>query len=220
MTVIDIHHEANQGTHEGDSDDALAQAAAEARDLLAKARYEAFSLVTEARNEAEAILAEVRGEASDRMHEAELQAESIVDAARLRADEVVMAEDPNEPANAELEAEHEELTERVSTLRSLAAELEQRFDALTAQAEGHPIEPKPANLSPTEAHAPSEAPVLDYSPAVAPPPRADAEEEDQGDEEKGSFYNRRSAKLPRIGDEGGRSALDMMRSIRGTFDDG
>ncbi len=37
--------------------------------------------------------------------------------------------------------------------------------------------------------------------------------------ERGSFYSRRSAKLPSIGEAGGKSALDMMRSIRETIDE-
>lgn len=64
-------------------------------------------------------------------------------------------------------------------------------------------------------------PFIDYSPAVAPPPKASevAEEEAEVPVERGSFYSRRSAKLPSIGDAGGKSALDMMRAIRETFDD-
>lgn len=67
----------------------------------------------------------------------------------------------------------------------------------------------------------AEAPVMDYSPSVEPhEPQDDAEEsEGDGPAEKGSFYSRRSAKLPRIGDAGGKSALDMMRSIRATLDE-
>ncbi|MGI9642387.1 MAG: hypothetical protein ACR2N9_06360, partial [Acidimicrobiia bacterium] len=66
-------------------------------------------------------------------------------------------------------------------------------------------------------------PIMDYSPAVDPPPKAsEVEEEDEEDEipvERGSFYSRRSAKLPSIGEAGGKGALDMMRAIRETFDD-
>ena len=39
-------------------------------------------------------------------------------------------------------------------------------------------------------------------------------------EERGSFYNRRSAKLPRLGDDGGRGALDMTRAMREALDTG
>lgn len=219
MTAIDIHHEANHETHPSDDDGAVHLPEEQARQIVAKARYEAFALVTEARGEAEAILDEARAEASGRIREAELHAESLVDAARIRADEIPGSDDRDDSERAELEAEHEELTERVSTLRSLARELEQRFDELTAQAEGQTVEPAMDSVQSNTVHAPSAAPVLDYSPAVQPLPKANAAEQDAVEDEKGSFYNRRSAKLPRIGDEGGRSALDMMRSIRGTLED-
>jgi cell division septum initiation protein DivIVA len=186
-----------------------------ARSILAKARYEAFRLMTDAREEAEDILAEARAEADGIRTEAEMQAESIVDAAHMRADEIRSAPAPEDPHSAEsvatLEHEHRELTDRVGSLRLLADQLEERFAALAATANApHPV---------IEA---SPRPILDYSPSV-PSPRTQpvevAEPEAAPAEERGSFYSRRSAKLPRIGDAGGKNALDMMRTIRESYDD-
>jgi hypothetical protein len=189
----------------------------EARGVLAKARFDAFQVVTEARKEAESILEEAREEAAEIVTAAKMQAESIVDAAHLGADEVRTnaAATPDPPttdgSSAALEAEHDELVARVTSLRSIADQVEERFAALAAGANTRTV---------VEA---ATAPILDYSPSVA---RASSEVADEpaadapaAPAEKGSFYNRRSANLPSIGDDGGRSALDMMRSIRGTFDD-
>lgn len=202
----------------------------EATEVLAKARYDAFRLVTEARKEAETILDQAREEAAEITREAELKAESILDAARVQASEIrssepVDTEDVTEEAVAELEAEHRQLTDQVGSLRALADQLEQRFAALAAHAESPPAAPSATPHH--EGSAPSAepaGPTLDYSPSVPAPSRAEAlaEKEHDGEEaeeERGSFYSRRSAKLPRIGEAGGKSALDMMRSIRETLDD-
>lgn len=202
----------------------------QATEVLAKARYDAFRLVTEARQEAETILDQAREEAAEITREAELKAESILDAARVQAAEIrssepVATEEVTEESVAELEAEHQQLTDQVGSLRALADQLEKRFAALAAQAETRPATP-PADPQ-HEASPPSSGPagpVLDYSPSVPAPSRAEAvadkaEDGEEPEEERGSFYSRRSAKLPRIGEAGGKSALDMMRSIRETFDD-
>lgn len=217
----------------GSDDDTVAaptsnDAAAEAKEVLAKARYEAFRLMTDARAEAEEILEQARAEAETIRTDAEMQAESIIDAAHLRADQVRTTEPAAETVEsvAQLEQEHEELTQRVSSLRTLADQLEERFAALAA----HATAPRPELEEPPR-------PVLDYSPSVAPPPKVEPDEADGGTDtsaadgseasaddevtaERGSFYSRRSAKLPRIGEAGGQSALDMMRTMRANIDNG
>ena len=184
-----------------------------AKKVLAKARYDAFRLVTDAREEAESILDEARAEAAALVHEAEARAEAIIEEARA---EVHAAEPPEDPpsttsAVSDLEAEHNELTERVGSLRALADQLEERFAALAATADA--ADEPPAKATDT---------TLDYSPSVpAPERRAIDEDEDEplAGTERGSFYSRRSAKLPSIGEAGGKSALDMMRSIRETLEE-
>lgn len=224
MTTTNMQPDASASERQNDhaADDASPSAADEAKQILAKARYEAFRLMTDAREEAEEILEQARAEAASIRNEAELQAESIVDAAHMQADEVRGAAPPPEPTEtaesvAQLEQEHEELTERVTSLRALADQLEERFAALAANAAA----PRAELDEPPR-------PVLDYSPSVPPPPREPQVVVDDADPpsstesepaERGSFYSRRSAKLPRIGDAGGHSALDMMRSIREAFDE-
>lgn len=190
-------------------------------EILARARYEAFGLVTEARKEAESIIDDAKSEAAEIVREAEMTAESIRDAARINASETRAASaieiDPEKQAAVEqLEAEHAELTERVGSLREIADQLEQRFAAL--------VETTPTPTTDVaETEDVSTAPVLDYQPSVplAEPVDQHAEKADQPAKgEKGSFYSRRSAKLPSIGESAGKSALDMMRSIRATIDDG
>jgi cell division septum initiation protein DivIVA len=221
MTTTDMQHEASHAASQDASDGPSSAGPTpltsnQASELLAKARYEAFRLVTEARQEAEEILDEARAEAASIRKDAEVQAESIVDAAHVRSKEIIGSAEPDPDAQAaeavaNLEHEHDELTQRVSSLRTLADQLEERFAALAATANAtHPAIEEPPR------------PVLDYSPSVPHPVTTEPVDADQGepDPERGSFYSRRSAKLPRIGDAGGKDALDMMRSLRESFDDG
>ncbi len=231
------------------------QAEDASRELLAKARYDAFRLMTEARDEAETILDGATAEAGGIRQAADIAAKSTVDKAGIQAAEIVEAAyeeaaeivakghrlaGEEEPADstADLEQEHRELSERVSTLRVLADQLENRFAALADTARAEPAPRTDAVSSPVDdvataddpSKAPAEpkavaedtteqdaAPILDYSPSVAPPAKPTEDREPEKPERE-SFYNRRSAKLPRIGVEGGRGALDMTRSIREALD--
>lgn len=208
----------------GSTREATEQAKDASRQLLAKARYDAFRLMTEARDEAETILDEARAEATGTRSAAEITSGSMIEEATTRAAAIVESaheeaaaivasahrragEEAPQSIDEELEAEHEALSERVSTLRTLADQLEDRFAALARTAAPPSPEPPPAD-SPKSAK-------LDYSPSVAPPVKTvPRDPNDFEDEEKESFYNRRSAKLPRLGDDGGRSALDMTRTMR------
>jgi vacuolar-type H+-ATPase subunit H len=219
MTTTDMQKDtaASVADHTEASAEPQVDTGDEARQLMAKARFDAFQLVTEARKEAESILDEARQEAAEIVTAAKMQAESIVDAAHIGADEVRASHDADPPSSdpaadgepeGALVAEHDQLVERVTSLRAVADQLEERFAALAATAQNQ-ARPNPDA---------STAPILDYSPSVpAPKPEAVVDEEPPAD--RGSFYNRRSAKLPSIGDAGGRSALDMMRTIRGAFDE-
>ena len=229
MTTTDISQGAD-ATVTPDEADIVAAANEEAKQVLARSRYEAFRLVTEARAEAETILDEARAEAAGTIKAATITAESKVDAAEIRASEIVETaesraeqllsssesiEDAEPASNLDtsgatntLEAEHEELAERVSSLRVLADQLEHRFAALASTSPEPPVE--------QSGQHPSARPAIDYSPSVPAKEESKAEEDSSADEpeERGSFYSRRSAKLPSIGAAGGQSALDMTRSIR------
>lgn len=202
-----------------------AQAEDASRQLLAKARYDAFRLMTEARDEAETILDEARAEAEGTKTAAVLRSASDVEAAKTQAAEIVDAaheeaasivasahrtageQDESETAVA-LEAEHKALSDRVSTLRTLADQLENRFAALATTAAVDPSATAQDEGRTSEAD-------LDYSPSVASPTKeADEITSSPATEERGSFYHRRSAKLPRLGEDGGRSAFDLSRALR------
>ncbi len=220
MTTTDTAHGADATNEDTAAAAVVAAAQDEAKQILASSRYDAFRLVTEARTEAETILEEARSEAAGILKAAEITAQSKIDAAEIRAAEIVeaaerTAADTRGPGTvggaADLEEEHRELSDRVSSLRVLADQLERRFAALAESA--------PNGDGTVPDGGPRRVPSLDYSPSVPPksaepvqaPPEIPPAEEDP---ERGSFYSRRSAKLPRIGVDGGRSALDMTRSIR------
>jgi vacuolar-type H+-ATPase subunit H len=230
MTTKHITDQEVHGTDAGVAavdEDTSAQAEDASRQLLAKARYDAFRLMTEARDEAETILDEARAEAAGTRKAAEIAAESVVTKADDDASTIVASAQEEAAAivasahrtageqrladdSDELEAEHQALSDRVSTLRTLAAQLEDRFAALAAPS----AEPAVPQERTDEATTEVTSPAVDYSPSVANPEDEQTGTETEMSDERGSFYNRRSANLPSIGEEGGRGVLDMTRSMR------
>jgi len=207
--------------------DTAQQAEDASRELLAKARYDAFRLMTEARDEAETILDEARAEAAGTKKAAEITAETVATKAKSDAAEIVESareeaaaivagahrsagEQRMSDENDELEAEHQALSDRVSTLRTLADQLEDRFAALAAPDTDVAVPKETVREVTPEAPTPT----IDYSPSAAHPEKVQTDSGPTVTEERGSFYNRRSANLPRLGEEGGRGALDMTRSMR------
>lgn len=201
-------------------------------ELIAKARYDAFRLMTEARSEADEVLDQARAEAGGTVTAAEIVAESTIAKAKEEAAETIIAAKEeaaaivasalrtageHSPANdpVALTAEHRELSDRVSTLRVVADQLEERFAALASTA-GTPIvtgdrsdEPTPSDSVPAvvpEAMSASEASVTDTAVDLT----------DASD--RGSFYNRRSANLPRLGQDNGQNVNDMTRIMRESLD--
>jgi cell division septum initiation protein DivIVA len=226
MTTTDISEDADAVDSSKEAN-IVAEANEEAKQILARSRYEAFRLVTEARDEAETILDEARAEAAGTVKAATITAESKVDAAEIRATQIVeeaqsraanlaiasqdvqtSGSEPDLSDNSALEAEHEELAERVSSLRVLADKLEDRFAALAANAPTAPEQRSHENTDSTSSG-------IDHAPSVAPEAKVTSDSvAEEPTEDRGSFYSRRSAKLPSIGAAGGQSALDMTRSIR------
>ena len=192
------------------SDEIIAKARADADDLISRARREAFSLMTEARNDAEnsigegkAIIGTARDEAlrvvEDIQQETQrLIAERTSKLARLRE---------------EYEAESSVLIDRINTLRSIVDDLEAK--TLTpATATSQPPPPPPP---PSQQEQPS--PTGEGRTAVASEPENGIDRESEGEAQtaqriRESFSGRRSAKLPRIGDEAGRSALAAATAMR------
>lgn len=209
------------------------------RQVLAKARYEAFQLITGARTEAEAILSEARVEAAGTVKAAQVAAESSQEKAALDAAATLTAaqeeaatiiarahrsagDDATAGNDTALRTEHSELTERVSELRTLANKLEDRFAAIarTASATDEPDaqsdgEPTDISISEPSQEEPSKSTTIDYSPSEAPSSKDEETPSAVTSEpERPSFYNRRSANLPRLGEESGQSILDMTRALR------
>ena len=229
------NHVTNESAHDTDvaaertDADSAKQAEDDSRQLLAKARYDAFRLMTDARDEAQTILDEATSEAAGTRKAAEVMAASttekadtdaaaIIESAQREAATIVASahrtasEQEAVEADDDLEAEHQALSERVSTLRTLAEQLEDRFAALAATAGAS--SPTTAKTTQDEA-ANKEAPVEgDDLPSPASHENSREGSEEDVSEVRGSFYNRRSANLPSLGEDGGRSAFSMTRSMR------
>lgn len=200
------------------------------RQLLAKARYDAFKVMTETSQEAEAILVQARTEAAGTLKAADISAEAIVGKAEAKAQATITSateegaaivakahrsagEEATSRNTTELLNEHRNLTDRVSTLRTLANQLEDRFAALASTTSGvrsKTIEPKTAA-----------APTTDYRPSVEPEvPVETKEEEPPVSTSRGSFYTRRSANLPRLGKEDREGIAAMTRNLRKPLESG
>jgi vacuolar-type H+-ATPase subunit H len=177
------------------------RSANEARQIVAKARYEAFRMVTDARNDADAILEEAQAEAA-----------GVVDF--TEANGTIAAENADLVAvNAALRAEYNEFVDLINASQDLLEKLDVRLldlatmpdtlgqddlDALAEIVVGEKFESKPY--------------VFDYTPSVAPEPKPGKKKATTVRAE--SFYTRKSAKLPRIGREGGQDALAAVKSMR------
>lgn len=203
----------------------------EAKDIVAKARYDAFRMVTDARNEAEAILQEAE---TARVTPPDPTSPPDITAAEL---------DALEERRAELLTEIEwlivvqaRLEGRIDSTRNLLHGLEERLARIAARptsaSRQGTADPSPAGTAgPTDIDVrtddaapvpPAASTTMDYSPSV-PHPRRQADVEpappESGDTEFGSYYSRRSARLPSIGNKGGQSALSAVSSIRSRITD-
>lgn len=222
----------------------LAKARYEAFRLMTDARQEAEEILDQARTEGDAIRKEAELQAESIVDAAHTRAEEIRDELEHQApDETSDARNQLEQEHDELTERvsglrslADQLEERFAALAQTAARrpsieepprpiLDYSPSVPHHEPEAQPEpSPEPAPEAPwsaAEADA-STAPVLDYSPSVPHPSPAPTDESEPDSEpereERGSFYSRRSAKLPRIGESAGQSALDMMRSIRENFD--
>ena len=191
------------------SDEMISNARTEADEIVDKARREAFSVMAEARADAEtsiaegkAIVAAARNEALNVVAEIEAETERMI-AARTVA---------LEKMRDEYEAESSLLIDRINTLRSIASDRETRSQA-TPQATSPA--PPPAPSPPQDPPSPT----AEGRTAAVSQPESGPNREEDGDalnaaRIRESFSGRRSAKLPRIGEEAGRSALAAATAMR------
>ena len=175
-------------------DELLTNAKTEADEILSEARREAFVLMTEARSDAEgsmgegkAIIAAAREEALSVVNDVEAETARLI----AERDEAL------NKLREEYEAESSMLIDRINTLRSIADDIDARNTP-----------------APPETSSPEEERTAD-----APQTEPEASHDDDGDAPvadriRESFSGRRSAKLPRIGEEAGRSALAAATAMR------
>lgn len=203
-------------------DDLLAEAKGEADELLSKARREALVLMKESRDEAESTIAEGKESLElARKHAAEIVAEANGENERLLAERKADLD----RLHAEYEAESSALIDRINTLRSIADDLTNRITHPQPAAPETPA-PQPASPEPAVPDAAAPQPASPTLPSAnegrtttVPQPEDVPDHQSQGEAPtaeriRGSFSGRRSAKLPRIGEEAGRSALAAASAMR------
>jgi len=181
-------------------DELLDKARDDADTIIGEARREAFVLVTESRKDADrtiedgkAMVVEARTEALGVVNEAEQETERLMTARQADLDKL----------HAEYEAESAALIDRIHTLRSIS-------DDLTAKS-APAAQPTPTPEAPPTKN---EARTADVSRTTNEPAPKDASEAPTAERIRESFSGRRSAKLPRIGEEAGRSALAAANAMR------
>jgi hypothetical protein len=194
--------DAHVGDSDGSPETAVAadRAANEARQIIAKARYEGFRMVTDARNDADAILDEAKAGAAELLSASE-------------ANDAIAGENADLTAvNAALRVEYNELVDLVNESQDLIERLDTRLLDLATMPDTVTSSDKERSGE-VSADATSTVPafVFDYSPSVAPAPKPSRTKTTSRAE---SFYTRKSAKLPRIGREGGKDALDAVKAMR------
>jgi vacuolar-type H+-ATPase subunit H len=172
----------------------------EARQIIAKARYDAFRMVTDARTDADSIIDEAKAEATELVSASE-------------ANDTIAGENADLVAvNAALRVEYNELVDLINESKELLDRLDVRLLDLATMPDTIPKVHEGSSVEVTAGPASEATPfVIDYSPAVAPPVKPSRDTTSARAE---SFYTRKSAKLPRIGREGGQQALDVVRSMR------
>lgn len=197
------------------SDEMIATAKAEAKEIVGEARREAFALMTEARTDADSsigegkeIIAAAREEALQIVNDVETET------ARLIAERNAALH----KLHTEYEAESAALIDRINTLRSIASDLEAKSAPPPAPAPpAPPPQPEAAAPPATSPDQPSSA--IEGGTAVESQAGRVSTNDQDGDAPNAakireSFSGRRSAKLPRIGEEAGRSALAAATAMR------
>jgi cell division septum initiation protein DivIVA len=205
--IVELETDLDAAKEREDAIQLTMMAATKARDeLLDKAREDAAQIVGDARRVAFALMTESRTDADNAIAEGKV----LVDVARTEALSVV--NDAEEETNRliaerqellakmreDYEAESAVLIDRINTLRSIA-------DDLAA---------KTATPTPNDLPSPNEGRTVDAPQATNEPDHEDDGEAPIADRIRESFSGRRSAKLPRIGEEAGRSALAAATAMR------
>jgi cell division septum initiation protein DivIVA len=208
--------------------------------LRAEAKADADRIREAARADAERILAEAQADAESKVAAAQSEALKMLTEIKDESERMVEERDRELVRMREqFEQDHSNAIARIQTLQIVAADLEHRLQNVASSALGEiqaiTTEIPTVQISPPQANAPTqqdaayqEDPPLDSIPEAATaesqPEAAAASERPAPQEEqaKGSFYSRRSARLPRIGAEaasGALAAVSAMRAARAGLDD-
>lgn len=196
-------------------DDATSSAQKKADKLLSEAQYEAYRLVSEAKETSEAALAEARAEAESTLTSARRESVAILNQIKEEGSKLREAHESDlEAMKRRFEEENAELTERITMLRTVAGDLEKRLQAVARGAledlsdivgQGPAVPARQARAA--SATPPADAPRQATAETVEPSPEGEREP-------RGSFYSRRSAKLPHIGENAGKDALAAVSAMR------
>jgi cell division septum initiation protein DivIVA len=178
-------------------DELISQAEDNAKQIVGDARRAAFVLMTESRSDADHAIAE----GNVLVNGARTEALSVVNDAEEETNRLVAErQETLAKMHREYEAESAVLIDRINTLRSIADDLASKTATPTTTSEDLP--------------SPNEGRTVDAPQATNEPDHEDQGEAPIADRIRESFSGRRSAKLPRIGEEAGRNALAAANAMR------
>lgn len=231
--------EASRAEATKEAEQIVAEAREQATAILSEARREAFRLVTEARQDAENTAAEAQSNAGAILKNAESvlstarrDAISLIDEVKEESEQLIAERNQAlAQMRADYETENADLLARISELRAIASDLESRLSAVIHPREAQAVaEPEPAAADEPAPPPPPKPNTKPASPAASDPteddtasieislgaPTANPETEEIAPQAspRGSFYSRRSAKLPRIGPDAGRNAIAAINAMR------
>jgi DivIVA domain-containing protein len=203
-------------------DEATSSAKEEADKILADARYEAFKTLTDTTEEAEQALREANAQAQSLVTEARAEAETTLTEARREAISIItdikkegerlIAEREEQLADMDRlhKEEHGELINKVETYRRVATDLEARLKAIARGA----VEEIAAAGSLITAEIEGELIKLSRQTHRAVDSSDAADPGEEVPRERGSYYRRKSASLPRLGEESTSSVSAAIRALR------
>ena len=204
--------ELNRARH--DAERIRAEASAEADSRLAAAQAEALAMLTEIKDESERLVAEREAEFAamrrDVEHEYRDTIDKVTKLQAIAADLEQRLQLAARGALAELGDVTSQLTQELATApQAVAPPLRQSARPPAPEAEATAPTPAVVPMQATTTSQPVDPPAAESSRPAEP-----ASQPAAAGPSRGSFYSRRSAKLPRIGSEAANGALAAVSAMR------
>jgi cell division septum initiation protein DivIVA len=196
-------------------DEATSRAREEADKITAEAEYQAFQLLNDAKEKAAELLSPANAEAHRIVEEARREAETTLSEARREAITIITEikqegqrlvsdrEAELRSMNERFERDNSELMRKVAVLQAVTTDMEARLQAIANGNIDDLISIAALITADIDPHNGVKLSRQSSSHSSAPAPSRSTERAEEPEpEERGSYYSRHSAKLPRLGTDG------------------